>query len=184
MSNYIINKSTIHIRKETSTYYNEVHTLIKEAFKNVDVSDHREQFLVENLRKSENFIPEFSLVAEYESKIVGHILLTRIKIKNQFQQYESLALAPVSVLPQYQNQGIGGLLIKTAHKIARKLQFKSVILLGHPDYYPKFGYKKASDFGIKLPFEVPLEYCMAIELVVNGLSEVSGTVEYPKEFYC
>lgn len=183
MSNYIINKSAIHIRQEKSTDFNDVHVLIEKAFRNDDVSDHKEQFLVENLRKSENFIPELSLIAEYEDKIVGHILLTRIKIKNQFQEYDSLALAPVSVLPKYHKQGIGGLLIKTAHKIARELQFKSVVLLGHATYYPKFGYKKASDFEIKLPFEVPLEYCMAIELVKNGLSNVSGTVKYPKEFY-
>lgn len=183
MSNLIINKSDIHIRQEKNTDFNDVHILIEKAYRNDEASDHREQFLVENLRKSENFIPELSLIAEYENKIVGHILLTRIKIINQLQEYESLALAPVSVLPQYQNQGIGGLLIKTAHKIARELQFKSIVLLGHATYYPKFGYKKAKSFGIELPFDVPHEYCMAIELIENGLFKVSGTVKYPKEFY-
>ncbi len=88
-----------------------------------------------------------------------------------------------AVLPNYQGNGIGGHLIEFAHKKARELGFESIILLGHPTYYPKFGYRKASDFDIKLPFDVPVENCMAIELVEDALKNVNGMVEYPKEFY-
>lgn len=74
------------------------------------------------------------------------------------------------------------MLIQEAHKKAKELGHHSIVLLGHEQYYPNFGYKQADSFGIELPFDVPKEYCMAIELTENALDGVSGTVEYPKEF--
>lgn len=171
------------IRQENKNDYKEVFHLIEEAFRKVEFTDHKEQFLVERLRNSDAFIPELSLVAEIDSKIVGHILLTKLKIRDKSKEFNSLALAPVSVLPQFQGKGIGGKLILEAHKTAKELGYKSIILLGHEKYYPKFGYKQADKFGIELPFEVPKENCMAIELIENGLNGVRGMVEYPKEFY-
>ena len=69
-----------------------------------------------------------------------------------------------------------------AHESAKLLEYKSIILLGHKDYYPRFGYKLCLDLGIQLPFEVPSEYCMAIELVDGGVKGVSGTVVYDPAF--
>lgn len=172
----------IKIRQENSNDLKEVFILLKEAFTTKEIDCPEEPFLVERLRKSKAFIPELSLVAEFEGKIVGHILLTKIKIKNEKYEFDSLALAPVSVLPKYQEKGIGSLLIKQAHKNAKELWYKSVVLLGHENYYPRFGYQLTEKFGIQLPFEVPKENCMAIELVQGGLKNISGTVEYPKEF--
>ncbi len=162
--------------------YEAVHHLIEMAFRLLDLSDHKEQFLVERLRNSNAFIPELSLVAVYKNEIIGHILLTKIKIKNEGKEFNSLALAPVSVLPKFQKKGIGSMLIENAHQIAKQMEYKSVVLLGHQNYYPKFGYVQADSFGIELPFDVPKENCMVIELVKNGLKNVSGMVEYPKEF--
>ncbi len=170
------------IRQETPPDFSFVFALIKESFKNEPFSDFTEQFLVERLRKSAAFIPELSMVAELGGEIIGHIILTKIKIVNGSQSFDSLALAPVSVKPDYQNKGIGGQLILQAHAKAIELGYKSVVLLGHQSYYPRFGYEKASKFGIKLPFDVPDENCMAIELLEGGLEGVSGLVEYPKEF--
>ena len=148
------------------------------------MSDHSEQYLVERLRNSEAFIPELSIVAEINQNIAGHILLTRIKVvNNKNEEFESLALAPVSVLPEYQGKGIGGKLIETAHKKAKELGFGSVILLGHENYYPRFGYEIAKKYGIKLPFEVPDENCMTIELIKGTLEGIEGTVVYPKAFF-
>ncbi len=170
------------IRQEIPKDFSFVFSLIKEAFKTEPFSDFTEQYLVERLRKSDAFIPALSLVAELEDEIIGHILLTKIKIVNNSQSCDSLALAPVSVMPNHQNKGIGAQLILQAHAKAIELGYKSIILLGHEGYYPRLGYEKASKFGIKLPFDVPDENCMAIELVEGGLNGVSGTVEYPKEF--
>lgn len=170
------------IRKENKSDYKEVYDVIEKAFKDELFTDHKEQFLVERLRKSDAFIPELSMIAEIDGKIVGHILLTKLKIKNDTKEFNSLALAPVSVLPVFQGKGIGGKLILESHKKAKELGQKSIILLGHEKYYPRFGYKQASTYGIELPFEVPKENCMAIELIENGLKGVSGMAEYPKEF--
>lgn len=170
------------IRQENNNDHKEVFNLIQSAFKDAEFTDNKEQFLVERLRKSDAFISELSMIAEIEGKIVGHILLTKIKIKNKSNSFDSLALAPVSVLPEFQGKGIGGKLIIESHKKAKELGYKSIVLLGHENYYPRFGYKQASKYGIQLPFKVPKENCMVIELVENGLKGVNGMVEYPKEF--
>ena len=171
------------IRQEQTQDYKKVFKVIEAAFKNVEYSDQSEPFLVERLRQSDAFIPELSLVATIDDEIVGHILLTKITIKDTNRNTPSLALAPVSVLPEYQGQGIGGAFIKAAHVESKLLGHQSVILLGHENYYPRFGYQQTEQFGIKLPFEVPKENCMAIELVKNALQNVSGTVVYPKAFF-
>lgn len=139
--------------------------------------------LVEALRlNSEVFVPELSLVALIDDKIVGHILFTKIKIIDGAQQTACLALAPVAVSPDLQKQGIGSQLIKHGLLKAKALGYTAVIVLGHEHYYPKFGFLPASKYGIKCPFEVPDEVFMALELVEGGLEGVHGTVKYPKEF--
>ena len=170
------------IRQETKNDHKEVFKVIESAFKDAEFADNTEQFLVERLRKSDAFIPKLSMVAEIDGKIVAHILLTKLKIKNKSTEFDSLALAPVSVLPEFQGKGIGGKLILESHKKAKELGYKSIVLLGHENYYPRFGYEQADKYGIELPFDVPKENCMVFELVENGLNGVNGMVEYPKEF--
>lgn len=172
----------ITIRQETLSDHPAVFALIQQAFQKEVHSDHREQFLVERLRKADAFIPELSLVAELGKEIVGYVILSKVFIRNAQQESESLALAPVAVLPAYHGKGIGGKLIRAAHVKAHSLGFLSIIILGHPDYYPRFGYKQADQYGIELPFGAPPEYCFAIELESNSLQGVSGMVIYPKPF--
>lgn len=173
----------IKLRQENENDYKSVFQLIEKAFEKEEYSDHKEQFLVERLRKSEAFIPELSIVAEVEDKIVGHILFTKLEIKNESQSFQSLALAPVSVLPEFQGKGIGSKLILYGHELAKELGYKSVILLGHQDYYPRFGYELCEKYNIKMPFDVPAENCMVISLTENGLSGISGNVVYPSTFF-
>lgn len=172
----------ISIRQETEKDYKRSEFVVEKAFENAKYSDQTEQLLVAGLRKGDAFVPELSLVAELDGEIIGHIMLTKLLIKNDEKQYESLALAPVSVLPDYQNKGIGGKLIIESLKIAKKIGFKSVIVLGHAKYYPRFGFKPASIWGIKPPFDVPDEAFMALELEDRGLQGVTGTIIYAKEF--
>jgi len=171
------------LRTETPSDYQQVEELIAAAFQTAEFTDHREHLLVARLRKTPSFIPELSIVAEWNDQLIGHILLTKIQISNKSKNVQSLALAPVSVLPDFQRKGLGAALIQAAHQVATKLDFGSVILLGHADYYPRFGYQKASTFNILLPFEAPDENCMAIELFVGALKDVSGTVVYDPAFY-
>lgn len=141
-----------------------------------------EGILVEKLRKNPAFIPELSLVAEHKGNIVGHILLFPVKIKSQARDFPCLALAPMSVVPEYQNRGIGGKLIQAGLRKAGDLGYNSVIVLGHPEYYPRFGFRPASKWNIKTDYDVADEVFMAMELTTEGLKGVSGTVEYPNEF--
>lgn len=118
-----------------------------------------------------------------DKDIVGHVLLSKIKIIDDDNTVDSLALAPVSVAPDYQKKGIGSKLIRTALKNAIELGYRSVIVLGHKDYYPRFGFKPASLWNIKAPFEVPDEVFMALELADNSLEDVQGIVNYSKAFF-
>lgn len=176
-------KQKINIRKETPEDYAWVIELTEKAFETMEFSDHTEGELVNKLRKSQIFIDQLSLVAELDGQVIGHILYTPLLIKNETEQFESLSLAPVSVLPQYQNQGIGSQLIRAGHQKAKEMGFKSVVVFGHPDYYPRFGFKPASLWGIKSPIPLPSDdVFMALELVDGSLSGVSGTVVFPPEF--
>lgn len=172
----------IKIRQEKEKDYKLSESVVARAFKHAEQTDHKEHLLVAKLRKSDIFIPELSLVAELDGEIVGHIMFTKLFIENEGNKYESLGLAPVSVLPEHQNKGIGSKLINEGLKIAKEIGFKSVIVLGHDKYYPRFGFKPASTWAIKSPFDVPNEVFMALELEVRGLKGVSGTVVYGKEF--
>ncbi|NMH73954.1 N-acetyltransferase [Bacillus sp. RO2] len=171
------------IRQERQEDYVITEHVVKRAFEQAEYSDQKEHFLVQRLRRSDAFIPELSLVAIDEKKeIVGHILLTRIKIVNQSEENASLALAPVSVTPEYQRKGVGSTLIREALQRASELGYTSIIVLGHKDYYPKFGFKSAGLWDISASFPVPSDSFMALELKEGTLQYVQGTVVYPKEF--
>ena len=165
------------IRQENKNDYEEIYNVIKTAFKTAEHSDGNEQDLVVALRKSDNFIPELSLVAVIDNKIVGYILFTKIKIGKQ----EELALAPLGVLPEYQKQGIGRTLIQEGNKKAKELGYHYSVVLGSDKYYPKFGYVSAKEYGIVAPFDVPDENFMAIKLNDTDI-EIKGIVQYAKEF--
>lgn len=165
------------IRQEKKEDYDAVYHVIKEAFKTAKYTDGNEQNLVNTLRKSKSFLPELSLVAVEDKKIVGHILFTKAFVNG----VEVLALAPLSVLPEYQNRGIGLSLIKQGHMIADKLGYKYSVVLGHSKYYPKAGYVPASQYGIKAPFEVEDENFMAVIFSENK-NNLNGTIEYDKAF--
>lgn len=168
----------VNIRQENKNDFKAVFRVNKLAF-----GQDNEANLVELLRPSNAFVPELSLVATVDDKIIGHILFVKIKIVDtENGQTESLALAPMAVRPEFQHKGIGGQLIKHGLDKARELHYKSVIVLGHEHYYPKFGFVPADKWNIKSPYDVPTNVFMALELVTDGLKGVSGLVKYPKEF--
>ncbi len=165
------------IRAEKNSDQSEIYTLIKEAFETAEHSDGNEQDLVIALRKSTSYIPELSLVAEVDNKIVGHIMFTKANVKNEIV----LALAPLSVKPEYQKQGIGTNLINEGHNIAKKLGYHYSIVLGSDVYYPKFGYVSAKKFGITVPEGIPSDNFMAIKLSENA-PLLKGEMTYAEEF--
>lgn len=124
-----------------------------------------------------------SFVAEYEGKVVGHILFTPVVIESNAKQVGGMGLAPMSVLPEFQRQGIGSLLIQASLDEMRKTQQPFVIVLGHPEYYPRFGFKRASDYGIASQYDnVPEEAFMILILDEGVLKNISGIAKYRAEF--
>ncbi|KIV73667.1 MULTISPECIES: GNAT family N-acetyltransferase [Bacillus] len=169
------------IRQEQKNDYSKTEEVVKQAFLNEEFSDKKEHELVKRIRECDAFIPELSIVA-VDEEIVGHIMLSKITIEQDGATVDSLALAPVSVAPSHQKKGIGGKLITAALEKAKELGYGSVVVLGHPEYYPKFGFKKASEWNIKAPFEVPEEVFMVMELTENALEGVEGIVQYSSAF--
>lgn len=165
------------IRQETSKDCNMVYSLVKDAFATAEYSDGNEQDLVAALRNGMAFVPELSLIAEIDDRIAGHIMFTKARVGED----TVLVLAPLSVLPEFQKQGIGTALIEEGHKIAKKLGYQYSLVLGSEKYYPRFGYRPAEQFGIEVPEGISSANFMAINLQDN-VKPISGTVTYAKEF--
>ena len=121
-----------------------------------------------------------SLVAEVRRQIVGHILFSRMSIDTARASIPAVALAPVAVLPDYQRQGIGGQLIRVGLDLLCGQGEQIVLVLGHPDYYPRFGFSAEMARSLGSPF--PPRAFMAMELVPNALNGVCGKVRYPVAF--
>lgn len=165
------------IRQETSEDFIEIYKLIAEAFETAEHAEGNEADLVIALRKGRGFIPELSLVAEINQELVGHILFTKAKVAND----EVIVLAPLSVKPKYQRQGVGMALINHGHRIATELGYQYSIVLGSELYYPKAGYVLAEQLGIEIPPGIPSANFMAIKLQENA-KPIHGAVTYPQEF--
>jgi putative acetyltransferase len=136
--------------------------------------------LIEKIRTSQNYIPELSLVAEIEGKIVGHILFSYINLLFE-EELQVLSLAPMAVYPQFQKQGIGSNLVKIGLEIADNKGEKMVIVLGHPDFYPRFGFQPAVNYQIESPFSVPDDVFM-VKTLANYQERYRGKVVYPPAF--
>jgi RIO kinase 1 len=142
-----------------------------------------EGYLVENLRNLPEFNPRLSLVAEIKGKIIGHALFFPVYIEGEDgEEYPCLSLGPIAVIPEYQKQGVGGKLITAGHRIALEQDYTSVILLGHPAYYPRFGYLPAEKWDLRNSWNIEGDPWMAIELVEGALNCKTGMVVYPKAF--
>ncbi len=138
--------------------------------------------LVDALRASDSFIPELSLVAEQAGRIVAHILFSRATIRTTGGEIPVLVLGPVAVLPECQNRGIGSQLIEAGLEDAREMGERIVVLIGHPWYYPRFGFKPARPLGIDYPTPIRDEVFMVLELTVDALDGIRGTLALPPPF--
>lgn len=165
------------IRRETEKDYSRIYYVIKKAFQYAPHSNGSEQDLAESLRKSDAYIPELSLAAETDKIIVGHIMFTKVTVGEKTEA----ALAPLSVIPEYQRRGIGSAMIKEGHRIAQNMGYDYSIVLGSDKYYSRFGYVPAINYLIKAPFDVPSKNYMAYKLRKDA-PMISGTVKYAKEF--
>jgi putative acetyltransferase len=150
-----------------------IHTVSEVAFGGLDEAD-----LVDKLRADGHAL--ISLVAEVNAGIVGYILFSRMWIRTPDGLVSAVALAPVAVLPEHQRRGIGGRLIRYGLELLRCRGEKIVIVVGHPDYYPRFGFSREKARSLESPF--PTEAFMAIELSTGALDCIQGAVVYPAAF--
>jgi putative acetyltransferase len=150
-----------------------VHSINVAAFGRTD-----EAQLVDRLRAEGVVLA--SLVAELEKCIVGHILFSRMFIETVSGPIPAAALAPMAVLPEYQHQGVGGRLISSGLNFLRASGERVVIVLGHPDYYPRFSFSCGKTLSLESPF--PPDAFMAMELSPGALAGIRGKVRYPAAF--
>lgn len=137
--------------------------------------------IVDKLRQS--FINVISLVVLSGDQIVGHILFTPVTIQTEERVITGMGLAPMAVLPEFQRQGIGSQMVKAGLEAAERAKYPFVIVLGHPTYYPRFGFVPASRFGIKSEYEnVPDEAFMILVFDKTSFKDVSGIAKYRPEF--
>jgi putative acetyltransferase len=141
-----------------------------------------EAALVEALRESSFFVPELPLVAIVDDETAGHIMFTRSRIQTSHEKFPALTLAPMAVLPEYQNQGIGSKLVDEGLNESRRLGYRIVTVVGHPEYYSRFGFIPAGAAVLQCPFPVPDEAFMVLELTARALNGISGMVVYHPEF--
>ncbi len=123
-----------------------------------------------------------SLVAEVDGEIVGHILFSEVTLDPPRPVIDMVGLAPVAVRPGLQRGGIGSALIEEGLRRCGKLGYGAAVLLGHPSYYPRFGFLPAHRFGLRCEFPSPPEAFMAIELAPGGLDGEPATVHYHPAF--
>jgi predicted N-acetyltransferase YhbS len=168
----------ISIRAERPDDAHVIRDVVRSAYVAIPFSDHREHLMIERLRETKAFVPGLSLLAECDGTPAGHVLLTRARIRNDTGFVETLAFAPLSVTPSFQGRGVGRRLVETAHAAAGALGFQSIVLVGIPGYYSRFGYEPLSRYPVALPFSAPAENCMIIALTPRALAGVSGMVEY------
>lgn len=168
------------IRTETNKDFEEVFKLNYLAFDNRE----DESKLIERIRLSDEFIPELSIVAEMDHEIVGHILLSKAVVEDTEKEYTVIVLAPIAVKPNYQKQGVGSLLIEEGIRRCSSLGYSIILLIGHPTYYPRLGFRPARQFGFELKqFEVSDEVFMVYEVEEGKLQEIHGELKYPKAFF-
>lgn len=124
-----------------------------------------------------------SLVAEYDNCVVGHILFSPAEVNSSVKSVEGMGLAPMAVLPDKQLLGIGSQLVKRGLEILRERDCPFVIVLGHPEYYPRFGFELTSKYGLSSQWDdVPDEAFMIMVMDHASLKGVSGVARYREEF--
>jgi putative acetyltransferase len=124
---------------------------------------------------------EVSLVAELDGEIVGHILFSPVSITTKAGNVDAMSLAPMSIVPGHQREGIGSRLVKEGLEICRQRGHAIVVVLGHPEFYPRFGFSAELAASLESPFGGG-EAWMALELVTGSLAGIKGRVEYPPPF--
>jgi putative acetyltransferase len=162
------------VRDEEPADYDTVHTLNRSAFE-TEV----EAGLVDALRQQAD--PIVSLVAVDGATVVGHIMLSPVSLSDH-PNLVIMGLAPMAVLNEHQNKGVGSALVRAGLERCRELGAGAVVVLGHASYYPRFGFMPSTQFGIRSEYDVPDDVFMVLELLPGYLTDAAGTITYHAAF--
>jgi len=168
------------IRLEKEQDHKAVENLTREAFWNLHVPGCDEHLLIHNMRKAPEFIKELDFVALLDDEIVGNIVYVKSKVIDNDVEHEVATFGPASVLPKYQNKGIGSKLINHTIPLVKELGYKAIIIYGFPAYYKRFGFKASKDYLItgkegKYPAAL-----LVLELYPNALKGIHGVFDEGK----
>ena len=165
----------MNVRAESTDDYTAVRQVNEQAFGRAE-----EAALVDALRGRAE--PHISLVAEVDGRIVGHIFFSSVRVESEADEFAALGLAPMAVMPEFQNRGVGSELVRRGLEECRRRGHEIVVVLGHPEYYPRFGFVPAKQKGLSCEYPVPDEAFMALELSEGALAGRRGVVKYGPEF--
>ena len=166
----------ISVRLEEARDHDQVRAINLAAFEGGPEAD-----LVDTLRLSCS--DHLSLVAEEGGRVLGHILFTPVVVESPERRIEGMGLAPMAVSPDRQRSGIGSLLVRHGLEVLQKRPCPFVIVLGHPEYYPRFGFERASSYGLQSQWEgVPDEALMVLVFDPTSLPDGGGVARYRDEF--
>ncbi len=168
--------SKITVRAETAGDIRAIDVVNLSAFEG-----EAEAQLVGAVRGSPGFVPELSLVAEFNGRIVGHVLLSKVHYRHAEGEQDILALAPMSVVPSQSHRGIGKALLDEAVQRARDLGFAAVVVIGQPHYYARFGFLPGARWQLQCTPPVADEMLTAMELI-EGVLRPGGRIIYPPLF--
>jgi putative acetyltransferase len=161
----------VEIRRELPGDISQIHRTNELAFAGTAEAD-----VIDRLRQT---CPEFiSLVAIAAEQVVGHILFTPAWLETPDNQIDGMGLAPLAVLPDYQNRGIGGKLIRAGLSEIEQLGWPFIIIIGHPGYYPRFGFETASKYGIRCEYAAVPDEAFMIIFIDPGVLPLEGAVAH------
>jgi len=167
-------KAMIKIRTECPEDLKKIRHVYIEAFETETEAE-----LVEALRDSG--IPIISLVAEYKGELSGHIMFSPMTLDGK-PEILLAALAPLAVLPEHQRKGIGSRLVNEGIPHCRTSEYSCIVVLGWPEFYPRFGFTPSTKYGIKTEYDVPEEVFMVLMLTDDAAVDYSGTAKYHQVF--
>lgn len=171
------------IQKTTVKDFFSTEYITRESFWNIYRPGCVEHLILHNIRNSNSYISNLDLVALNENEIIGHIISTKAKIiDKQNNEHEILCAGPLSVLPKFQKQGIGSKLMNESIMIAKESGYCGMILFGNPEYYHRFGFRNAEEYGITTKDGQNFEPFMALSLKKNGLADIKGKFYEDKAF--
>ena len=164
----------VRVRHETELDWPAVHAVNRSAF-----GTSVEANIVDALRRKSSRL--ISLVAEVDGVLVGHIMFSPVSLE-EHRDINIMGLAPMAVAPPQQGKGIGAALVVEGLSECRRLGCRAVVVLGHPEYYPRFGFDRAANYGIRSEWDVPDDVFMITELEAGALHGVTGVIGYDAAF--